>query len=292
MQHWQHFTPMTVAQILDRTFTLYRNNFLRFITIVALVYIPVALVSTTVMATLVVYFGEELEAFQQPGYQGDALPPDVLMQVAAISFATLIFMWLGQELSKAALAKGVSDSYLGKEATVGGAMKALLMRGTFVLIAFIVVGIVFAFGSVFCLVPGIIFGVWFSLTTQIIVVENLGPFAAMSRSKQLLSGNMLRAFGLLALLWILAFIVVVVAFGQLGQQIGSAALPDHRVEQVIVAHLSQAIGQILVMPVVSIAMILFYYDLRIRKEGFDLQILAQTLSTQGTPADDQPSAQL
>jgi hypothetical protein len=44
------------------------------------------------------------------------------------------------------------------------------------------------------------------------------------------------------------------------------------------------LGQILAIPISTAASILLYYDLRIRKEGFDLQMLAQSMTAgQGEP---------
>jgi hypothetical protein len=294
VQYWQHFTPMTVGQIIDRTFTLYRNNFLRFITIVALVYVPVALISIVVMVSFVMSWSEQMEALQQPGSHAEEFSAGAFVQIMVLLYAAVIFVQLGQELCKAALTKGVSDSYLGIEPTVGQAVKTLLRRGGFVLIAFVLLGIVFLAGLALCIVPGLIFMVfwmiWLSLTTQIIVVENLGPLAAMSRSKQLVSGNAGKVFVLAFLLWLLTMLVSGL-LGQVGQLVGRLVFPDSQVEQVIVGQLSGTIGQILAMPIVSIAMVLLYYDLRIRKEGFDLQMLSQTLGTQGMPADGQPPVQ-
>ena len=48
-------------------------------------------------------------------------------------------------------------------------------------------------------------------------------------------------------------------------------------------------GQILIVPIGAIAYILLYYDLRIRKEGFDLQMLANSIgSDQGEINVNQP----
>jgi uncharacterized membrane protein len=188
----------------------------------------------------------------------------------------------------------VSDSYLGKEATVGEAMKTLLTRGVPVLVAFVTLGLVLLLGCALCVVPGVLFMlvwmIWFPLTSQVIVVENLGPFVALSRSKQLASGNVGKVLALGLVLWLLTMLVSGL-LGQVGGLIGRLALPDRKLEQVVVSQVSQSIGQILAMPISSIAMILLYYDLRIRKEGFDLQMLAQTLGTQGMPADGQPPVQ-
>ena len=61
------FRPMDVGQILDRTFRLYRDNFVRFIAIVALVQVPVALLSIGLNAavTLTVARGDEIDQSSQ-----------------------------------------------------------------------------------------------------------------------------------------------------------------------------------------------------------------------------------
>ena len=43
--------------------------------------------------------------------------------------------------------------------------------------------------------------------------------------------------------------------------------------------LASVVGQILVAPIGATAYILLYYDLRIRKEGFDLQMLASSIGS-------------
>ncbi len=286
------FAPMTVGQILDRTFNLYRRNFVRYVTITALVYIPIALIATIIMSTLLTSFVEWAESAKESQGAGATEEFDFAMfgQLMASVYATLIFLQLGQEFSKAALAKGVSESYMAREARVGDAMRALLRRGVVVFIAFIVVLVVTVVGMMACFVPGVFCWLWFMLTTQVIVVEKRGPFAAMARSKRLVAGNMGKAFGLGLLLWLITMIVGGM-FGQLGQAIGQAVLPDGPTEQVVISQLAQALGQILALPIVAIAMILFYYDLRIRKEGFDLEMLAQSLGSEGTPPYGAPPIQ-
>ena len=40
---------------------------------------------------------------------------------------------------------------------------------------------------------------------------------------------------------------------------------------------AQSVSQILVSPIYMISFTLLYYDIRIRKEGFDLQVMAENL---------------
>jgi multisubunit Na+/H+ antiporter MnhC subunit len=37
------FEPMSIGRILDRTFKIYKDNFIRFITIVAIIQVPITL---------------------------------------------------------------------------------------------------------------------------------------------------------------------------------------------------------------------------------------------------------
>jgi len=43
------------------------------------------------------------------------------------------------------------------------------------------------------------------------------------------------------------------------------------------------IGSSLVTPVILIALVLFYYDLRVRKEAFDLQMMMQAIGADPMP---------
>ena len=56
--------------------------------------------------------------------------------------------------------------------------------GTWFLVGLAIMG-----GMILCLVPGILAAFWFSLATQVVVIEGVAGFAAMKRSKQLMAGN-------------------------------------------------------------------------------------------------------
>lgn len=60
-------------------------------------------------------------------------------------------------------------------------------------------GIAVAVGAVFLIVPGILFAIWFSLASYVVMEENLIGVAALKRSKQLVQGNALEVVGILAL---------------------------------------------------------------------------------------------
>lgn len=288
------FEPMSVGRIFDRAFAIYRNNFLRFVTIVALIEVPVALLALatrswtqTVTPVQQRSFMEQMrdrQAGARPApqrYNGEDATPRPL-GVLGGALTTLLRV-VGLMLCQAALIKSVSETYLGHEITIGQAYRFALPKALTLLLATICVGLVTMLGFLLLIIPGVIFSLWFSLTVPAIVVENRSVGNGMSRSKALVGGNLGKALAV-GLLATLIAIVISVLFLLLGSMVRTMLPPDSATLRPFVNHLGGTISQILTMPISVTASILLYYDLRIRKEGFDLQMLAQSMmAEQGEP---------
>ncbi|NLX03822.1 MAG: hypothetical protein GXY33_01625 [Phycisphaerae bacterium] len=313
----QQFEPMSVGQILDRTFKMYRANFLPFIAIVAVVYIPIGLIQGIAQAMLqssvpmqtVPYedYQYEEEGFDEDGFEQDGArePGEAAMMLgqttpegfeqferlrfqqepsvgmalggAVLMLITVFLIVVGYNLCTGALIKAVSEFYLGRDVTVGQVYRAVWPRLGTIIWAAILVAVAVMFGFALLIVPGVIFALWFALTTQVVVLEDKKATAAMSRSRQLASGNLGKVFGVGFLAMVITW-VISIAFGVPAALItGFDGTPS--AAQTLVAQLIQTAGQIVALPIVTGALILLYYDLRIRKEGFDLEMLAQSLQT-------------
>lgn len=280
----RQFEPMTIGGILDRTFTIYRENFVRFLAIAAVVYVPIGLLtalSTTLLvggldgpdqAQVASEFGAtgELE-FAESAASGGAVIAGV------VGFLITIFLSVvGKVLASGALLRSVSEYYLGKDVTVGEAYRYVLPKlGTLIWAGFLV-GVVIIIGYLLLVVPGIIFSLWFTLVTPAIVLENLRASEGMSRSKALASGNLGKIFGTL--------LVVTIIAGILGAFIGwvgtmaAGAIFSNAFGATFVSQLMSIVAEIVAAPISAVAMVLLYYDLRIRKEGFDLEMMARDLA--------------
>jgi hypothetical protein len=109
-------------------------------------------------------------------------------------------------------------------------------------------------------------------------VENIGLGAAFSRSWWLVQGRWWRTFlvlFLIAIIWYVAQFALG-AFLQLG-----SFLLRLIVSPFVAAAISSAISQVvsaLVSPILQIAIVLVYFDLRVRKEGLDLFQMAHQLT--------------
>ncbi|HEV7236726.1 MAG TPA: glycerophosphoryl diester phosphodiesterase membrane domain-containing protein [Ktedonobacteraceae bacterium] len=110
----------------------------------------------------------------------------------------------------------------------------------------------------------------FYVVTPVIMVERLGPVQALRRSWELIRNYWWRTFGLLVVLAILGYIV------QLGptalvQAIITIFLPRDFVVQQLISGVITVFTTLIFIPIQLTAVTLYYFDLRVRKEGFDLE---------------------
>ena len=280
---------MPDGRIFDRAFAIYRNNFVRFITIVAIIEVPLALFSTASRSWMGVRPAtRQSTAFERtadrPGvaapvrrYDSAQGPPLLLFGCLGTVFTVLLSI-VGVMLCQAALIKSVSETYLGHEITVGQAYGFILPKSVTLIIATICTTLVTWLGLLFFIVPGVIFGLWFFLAVPAIVVENHRAMEGMSRSKALVAGNLGKAFAVGLVSGLIAYILLL-SLSYLGARLGRVLFAENLVLRSFLIHFASTVAQILVTPIGAAASILLYYDLRIRKEGFDLQMLAQSMTS-------------
>jgi hypothetical protein len=120
--------------------------------------------------------------------------------------------------------------------------------------------------------PGLYLAIAFLLLTQVIVLEDVAGMRALSRSRELLHGNMMRALGILVV-FVIASNVLVVSLG-----LALGAVPA-------LESLGSALAQALAFAYYSAVLVVFYFEIRARKEAFDLEHLARLVETGGVASD-------
>ena len=269
---------MSTGDILDRTIRLYRRHFLHNLGIVSIPFLAIFLVMLA--------FGS------MAGSNPRALiRPSVIAILVAFG---LVAAWL-YFVSMGAMARSVSERYLGGTPTVWGAYAPVLRRGLSLIWAYflagltwvgvagvgaILVGLTSMVGPVGIALSGIVAGValvvmFFRmlLVTQVVVIEEVRGASAVARSWALMKGNFWRA----VLIFLFSIVVgavlsVILAFPG---SILAGMIPG--VVGTILGQVLSFLGQILILPVGTIAFTLLYYDSRIRHEAFDLEMMAQNL---------------
>lgn len=126
----------------------------------------------------------------------------------------------------------------------------------------------------------VVLSVFWSLASVVIVVERTGPVAGLRRSWQLVRSRFwpVVGYGIVALL--VGYLVGQIAVLPFG--IPGLLLPG--VAGAVLLGVGTLLGQILTRPLVGLALTLIYFDVRIRREGLDLQMAADSLQPQQSPA--------
>jgi hypothetical protein len=239
--------PLSLGEVLDVSFGLYRSLFAPLLVI--------AVICQSLPMALGIYIGSSGLLFVNLGLS-------LVYGVLAVILGSL---------GVAASTFVVSDAYLGRETSAIVALhRALSLLGRLVVIS-ILSSLLIGMGFMLLIVPGAILLSGLVLSTVVAVLEAPpSATAAMGRSWELTMGFRGKVF----LTLLVAFLLLLVPSIALG---GVEALLGAEGGVALVVLVLEAILQILIYPFVYVVMTVLYYDLRVRKEGFDLELLASSL---------------
>jgi uncharacterized membrane protein len=139
-----------------------------------------------------------------------------------------------------------------------GLVRFFPVLGTSVL-SFIMAG----FAALILLVPGLIIMTMFYVASPICVVERLGPLQSLGRSSDLTKGHRWKIFGL-AILLVLGLVITSVAIGAL---LGLLGIPT-------VLGIGTFLWETLARAFMALVAVVAYHDLRVAKEGVDIDDIA------------------
>jgi len=273
--------PMGIGDILDETFRLYRANFLLFLATVAVVEIPLQIIVLALTLSLVGSI-QSLSTLSSVTTSGEPLTSsqrDTLIHSVAASsglagLVSLISI-IALALVSTALALVISRRYLDRAVTVGEAYRASLNRIGSFLLATIWIGIrVLLMAITIIGIPfAIYFGVAWTLFPQAIILDGVDGGAASRRSRELISGFWWKTFGLLIvtqlLITIVSSIPTAIVTAAIGNTVGALYT------RTVVSGIIGLIVGLLLRPIQATATTLLFYDLKIRKEAFDLEAMTQ-----------------
>jgi hypothetical protein len=296
MQEGLTLRPLGVGDIVDRVFAIYRARPVLFLAVSA---IPYLLLVLFVGAIGVGFAGSFLAL--APLLAGDVeggLPAVMAVIGDLIAFVSLVILaaLVTSLVQSAALVDAASARYLGKESTVAASLQVglrasfrLLLMGLVALLAFCVLwGVLIVAMAVvrewwMFLAAGLGgFVATFYLTASWMVspavatLEGTGPIVSLQRSWRLSDGNRWRILGLMLLLLVLQVVLSsILSFVLLASFVTDETL------QIVLQQVVNLLATIAWAPVYWGTFAVLYYDLRVRKEGFDLQLAAEALPREG-----------
>jgi hypothetical protein len=304
--------PLSLGELLDRTFNLYRSNFWLFVSIMAM---P-SVFSIPVNALVLSLQGSFLNSAAMAPGRPPVLPSPAVILAAVLAYVVFLIIFLSvYSIAVAAAVSAVSDVYLGRSSTVHGAygriqgkfwrligvVLNILLRvmGLGVLVFGVGIGAIAGVGFLgtrgnpglaailvlllfFAYMAGLAFCVYFALRYAVsvpaLMLENLGVLDSIRRSVFLTRGRRGHIFLTLLVAAVIAYVGVAVFQLPFLLVMMMAAMKGHWPPWLAFASaVSGAIGGALTGPISMIAIVLLYYDARIRKEAFDLQFMMMSI---------------
>lgn len=296
---------MNAGDILDQAIRIYRHNFVPLVTIVAIISVPVILVQVLFFASLIPL---TLDGSSSPAFGTD---PTAVLGLGAVTYIAALVGAILAIFQNAALAWFVSERFLGRAATVRQAYGNALRRWLSLLIAALLLSVAVGgmflvlFGGAFVpflalgalgandttagaaaglavlclcalLIPASVATIFlytrWTFWNQAIVLEKYNSTGGLGRSWKLTKGSFWRVLGFNFIL-----VIIVGAFSAGPIYLLSFAtifLPSPFIGAILQTLASSLITMIMT-PLQFAVLTILFYDLKIRKEGFDLQFQMQ-----------------
>jgi hypothetical protein len=264
--------PLGVGEILDTAFRIYRTRFKDLVVAVAIPMVP--LVVLQILINLSVTRGTTLET--QNGVLVQRTGTDAGVAVGAF-VATILISLIASAVAQGASIRIVADQYLGSTTSWRESLGYAVPRVGAILWVSILVGLSEVAGLVLCVIPGVYLWAALAVSIPALLIENARGTRALGRSRRLVSGRWLPTFGALFVI----FLLTAVIGGLLGAIVGGGSALGGSVTGTtstrILGGTVSGIVNILVTPLSAAVATIIYFDLRIRKEGFDVALMAQRL---------------
>ncbi len=292
--------PMTLAEILDRAFRIYRQNFLKLLGIYAIPFIPIMLIQTATTAYLTSSTLQDPSTFlDDANLMGLGIATIVVSLILGLASFVLI-----SGFATTAFTRAAANAITGKPVGILDAYRSISRPALTMLLALLLMLIIIFGISIWAIIP--IVG-WFSgpgillfitlivspLLAPVIVLENHGAAASLRRAWDL---------GRTRFWWLIGFAIVLALLGQLiitgpiyllssVLQGILGSLPNLSMETQlaltnVASGLASTILTLFYAPLQLTMFTVVYFDLRVRNEGLDLAL--QLAPTSDNETSDLP----
>ncbi len=274
--------PLGVGEILDVGIKIYWRNAWTLFRIVIFVVLPAQILVGLVQISSVPPDTRVTEGFGfGPSFQTtdtDLSTSEAVTFGAGFVVALLIGALAGK-LAQAGCFRAVADAYLGEDAGWRPSLRYALRRLPAVVAVSILATLFVGLGLIACIVPGIYLWGAFYVAIPVVLVEGVGPIRALGRSRQLVQGRWWGTIGV-ALVGTILVSVVTAVLTALFLGLAFANPAKNTVTGFVVSTLSTTLASTVTTPAVAAFATVLYIDLRVRKEGFDLLLLARRLGVE------------
>lgn len=274
----QQLRPLGVGEVIDAAIKLCFRNFGTLAATAAVIAVPLLIVifllDQVAFAEVASGTPRDELAIGFVGQYEQLVDYGTFIVVAVIEALLALLAYL---LIIGASFRAVSQLYLGRQASARESLRfaARRVHSLLWLSVLVVIGLSLAFLAL--VVPGIWLTVAWSVAVPALFFEGLRGTKAIGRSFELVKNNWWRTLG--------ALIVGFIFIGLFSLLIDAAtngltaATEDSKQASLLIYDALAILSMVVTAPLQAAIVAVIYYDLRVRKEGFDIELLAQQLDS-------------
>jgi hypothetical protein len=264
--------PLSIGEILDASIKICTANWLSLVKAVLVIVVPVELVTALLTSD---YTSSQFDFSTDSSQSSDPFfsrsNDQFDQQLGGVAISTILRL-VAVMLAFAACFRMIAQAYLGEEPDWRASLSFAVRRAPALLWVLLLYGLGVAAATVFFLVPGIWLCYAWAFATPALLIEGLRGPKALGRSFVLVQGRWWRTFWVIVVGFILASIVSGIV--QFVVIIGVVINPDSDLLILTLVTIAGVVGLALGTPFQAALLTVLYFDLRVRKEGFDLELLA------------------
>jgi len=190
---------LTIDEIINHSLKIYGKNFLFFILILAIPFVPAYIFLALFAQKLMLAMGIISANAESMGMEGVM---QILRSLGQYSVGMLVYCVL-LVFAIAAMVKAASDVITQTQTSIGGVLNHVLSLFFPILLTSIIAAVIVVLGFPFCMVPSLILAIYLTFIIQAVVIEDRRYFRAVGRSFQFVKGHFGSIFLLMFIYWIL-----------------------------------------------------------------------------------------
>lgn len=277
--------PLALGEVLDVAMKIVWRNASTLMRVVVVVVLPVQVIVAFVQLSAL----PSGSRFQNGGIFTGSLPRttsaqpltahQVATQVTGFGVASVLGFLAGI-LAAGACYRAITSAYLGEQTGWRDSLAFAARRLHSILWVSIITGVISVLGLIACLLPGVYLFVSFTVAVPVLLTEQRRGFSALGRSRELVRGFWWRTLGIVVLGAILSSIVA----GLLQALVlGLVSTGSSSAGWIAGTVFAGTLSKMITTPFTAAFVTVLYFDLRVRKEAFDLQLLAQRIGVDPGP---------
>jgi hypothetical protein len=267
--------PLNLGETLDASVQIVRRRWRTLALVMLVVAVPIQVLDLVIITSTTDTYQVGSGAFSTDAPATRTTYSDESAYIGGQVVIQLLAL-IGYILGTVACYRVIAGAYLGESPDVRESLRFAARRAgaTLWLSVLLVLGLIAAFIAL--IIPGIWLAVAWSVAIPVMLVEHVGGAKALGRSFALVKDRWWATFGRLAVAYILVSVVTLVVTA-VAIGLAVSVVDDTSFGALLLEHLANLLVSLVTTPFIAALTTLVYFDLRVRKEGFDVARLAERM---------------